>query len=64
MVLIVCCCSFIFATLDSNVGEVEGEEVGEGFEEDQGLANQGKPSFDLLLLYYLLLFAFLKILAS
>jgi hypothetical protein len=41
MVLIVCCCSFIFATLDSNVGEVEGEEVGEGFEENQGLANQG-----------------------
>jgi hypothetical protein len=26
------------------VGEVEGEEAGEGFEEDQGLANQGKPS--------------------
>jgi hypothetical protein len=38
------CCTFIFATLDSNVGEVEGEEAGEGFEEDQGLANQGKPS--------------------
>jgi hypothetical protein len=33
-VLIVCCCSFIFVMLDSNVGEVEGEEVGEGFEED------------------------------
>jgi hypothetical protein len=45
---------FYFATLDSNVGEVEGEEVGEEFEEDQGLTNQGKPSFDLLLLYYLL----------
>jgi hypothetical protein len=55
MVLIVCSCSFIFATLDSNVGEVEGEEVDEGFEEDHGVANQGKPSFDLLMLYYLLL---------
>jgi hypothetical protein len=29
--------------------------VGEGYEEDQGLANQGKPSFDHLLLHYLLL---------
>ena len=38
---------FIFATLDTNAGEVEGEEFGEGFEEDQGLANQGKPSIDL-----------------
>ncbi|KAK1648884.1 hypothetical protein QYE76_066689 [Lolium multiflorum] len=34
---------------DTNVGEVEGEDFGEGFEEDQGLASQGKPSFDLLL---------------
>jgi hypothetical protein len=41
MVLILCCFSFIFAMLDLNVGEVEGEEVGEGFEENQGLANQG-----------------------
>ena len=57
--MLIVCCSFVFATLDTNVGEVE-EEVCEGFEEDQGLANQGKPSFDLLLLYYLLLFAFLK----
>ena len=47
-------------TLDSNVVEVEGEEVGEGFEEDQGLANQGKPSFDLLMLSYLSLITFLQ----
>ena len=45
---------FIFPTLDTNLGEVEGEDFGEGFEEDQGLANQGKPSFDLLMLCYLL----------
>jgi hypothetical protein len=38
---------FIFATLDTNAGEVEREEFGEGFEEYQGLANQGKPSLDL-----------------
>ena len=38
---------FIFATLDTNMGEFEGEEFGEGLEEDQGLANQGKPSIDL-----------------
>ena len=38
---------FTFATLDTNEGEVEGEEFGEGFEEDQGQANQGKPSIDL-----------------
>jgi hypothetical protein len=25
------------------VGEAEGEDFGEGFEEDQGLASQGKP---------------------
>ena len=62
MVLIVCCCSFIFATLDSNVGEVEGEEVGEGFEEDWELANQGNH---LLISYVILLVVacFLEILA-
>ena len=38
---------FTFATIDTNEGEVEGEDFGEGFEEDQGQANQGKPSFDL-----------------
>ena len=38
---------FTFATLDTNEAEVEGEEFGEGFEEDQGQANQGKPSIDL-----------------
>jgi hypothetical protein len=38
---------FTFATLDTNEGEVEGEDFGEGFEEDQGQANQGKPSLDL-----------------
>jgi hypothetical protein len=37
--------SFTFTTLDTNEGEVEGEEFGEEFEEDQGQANQGKPSF-------------------
>jgi hypothetical protein len=42
-----CLLLYIFATLDTNMGEVEGEEFGEGFEEDQGLANQGKPYFDL-----------------
>jgi hypothetical protein len=52
--VLIVCCSFIFATLDSNVGEVEGEEVCEGFEEDQGLSNQGKPSFDLFMLCYML----------
>jgi hypothetical protein len=46
---------FYFAALDSNVVGVEGEEVFEEFEEDQGqVATQGKPSFDLLLLSYLL----------
>jgi hypothetical protein len=30
-------------TLDTNVGEAEGEDFGEGVEEDQGLASQGKP---------------------
>ena len=34
---------FVFATLDTNVGEAEGEDFGEGVEEDQGLASQGKP---------------------
>ena len=34
---------FDFATLDTNVGEAEGEDFGEGVEEDQGLASQGKP---------------------
>ena len=38
---------FTFATLDTNEGEVEGEDFEEGFEEDQGQANQGKPSIDL-----------------
>ncbi len=52
-------CSFIFATLDSNVGEVEGEEVCKGFEEDQGLASQGKPSFDLLMFVLLVVVIFL-----
>jgi hypothetical protein len=41
------CILFIFATIDTNEGEVEGEDFGEGFEEDQEQANQGKPSFDL-----------------
>jgi hypothetical protein len=41
----VCCLSF--ATLDTNVGEAEEEDFGEGVDEDQGLASQGKPSFDL-----------------
>jgi hypothetical protein len=36
--------SFTFATLDTNEGEVEGEDFGEELEEDQGQANQGKPS--------------------
>jgi hypothetical protein len=38
---------FTFAALDTNEGEVEGEDFGEGFEENQGQANQGKPSLDL-----------------
>ena len=38
---------FTFATIDTNEGEVEGEDFGEGFEEDQGQAKQGKPSIDL-----------------
>jgi hypothetical protein len=38
---------FTFATLDTNEGEVEGEDFRESFEEDQGQANQGKPSLDL-----------------
>ena len=44
---------FDFATLDTNVGEAEGEDFGEGVEEDQGLASQGKP-FTLIPCYYLL----------
>jgi hypothetical protein len=36
--------SFTFTTLDTNEGGVEGEEFGEELEEDQGQANQGKPS--------------------
>ena len=43
---------FVFATLDTNVGEAEGEDFGEGVEEDQGLASQGKP-FTLISCYYL-----------
>jgi hypothetical protein len=43
---------FYFATIDSSTFEVEGEEDCEVFEEDQRLANQGKPSFDLMLLSY------------
>ena len=47
--------------IDSGIVEFEGEEGFEEFEEVQGqLANQGKPSFDLLLSYYLLLLSFLK----
>ena len=38
---------FAFATIDTNEGDIEGEEFGEGFEEDQGQANQSKPSIDL-----------------
>jgi hypothetical protein len=38
---------FTFATLDTNEGKIEGEDFGEGFEEDQGQANQAKPSLDL-----------------
>jgi hypothetical protein len=38
LVLIVCIVYF-FAMLDANEGEVEGEEFGEGFKEDQGQAN-------------------------
>ena len=45
---------FIFATLDTNEGEVEGEDFREGFEEDQGQANQGKPSLDLWMLNHIL----------
>jgi hypothetical protein len=30
-------------TIETNVGEAEGEDFGEGVEEDQGLASQGKP---------------------
>ena len=41
--VLIVCCSSIFATLDTNVGEAEGEDFGEGVEEDQGLAGQGKP---------------------
>jgi hypothetical protein len=41
--VLIVCCSSIFATLDTNVGEAEGEDFGEGVEEDQGLASQGKP---------------------
>jgi hypothetical protein len=44
---------FIFATLDTNAGEAEGEYFGEGDEEDQGLASRGKP-FTLISCYYLL----------
>jgi hypothetical protein len=29
------------------VGEAEEEDFGEGVDEDQGLASQGKPSIDL-----------------
>ena len=50
-----CMLPFIFATLDTNAGEVEGEEFGEGCEEDQWLANQGKPSIDLWLLCLILM---------
>jgi hypothetical protein len=43
--------SSIFAMLDSNVVGVEGEGDFEEFDEDQGqIANQGKPSFALMLL--------------
>ena len=46
--MIDCMLPFISVTLDTNAGEVEGEEFGEGFEEVQGqIANQGKPSPDL-----------------
>jgi hypothetical protein len=42
--------------IDSNVVGFEEEEGFREFEEVQGqLANQGKPSFDLLMLCYLLL---------
>ncbi len=38
---------FYFTAIDSSTFGIEGEEDCEGFEEDQGLANQGKPSIDL-----------------
>ena len=42
--------------IDSGIVEFEGEEGFEEFEEEQGqIANQGKPSFDLLILCHLLL---------
>ena len=45
---------FYFTAIDSSTFGIEGEEDCEVFEEDQGqLANQGKPSFDLMLLSYL-----------
>jgi hypothetical protein len=38
---------FTFVTLDTDEGEVAGENFGEGFEEEHGQANQGKPPIDL-----------------
>ena len=40
--MIDCMYCYLFATLETNLGEAEGEEFGEGVEEDQGLS-QGKP---------------------
>jgi hypothetical protein len=54
-----------FTTLDLNIDGFEREEGLKDFEEDQGqIVNQGKPSFDLLLLYYLLFVYLLAIIVS
>ena len=54
---LVCACSFIFATLDSNAAGNEGGGDFGGFEEeDQGhFAYQGKPPLDASLVLYILI---------
>jgi hypothetical protein len=42
---------FLFTTLDPTVDEFGKEEIFEEFEEDQGQANQGKPSKFVAYLY-------------
>jgi hypothetical protein len=55
-------CFYYFAALGSSVAGEEGKENFEGFEEDQGQADQGKPSklvasmILVLLMHDLLLF--------
>jgi hypothetical protein len=51
------CVPFISAAIDSNMIGFEGEQEFEDLEEVHGqIANQGKPSFDLLLFILLVVF--------